>query len=873
MVVSALEPQWRTTLFKTLGLRPKVTHPAELIRSHFARLPDLQAHFVVGILQMPVADTVVRLAGANDLDESSNESSEPEDYAAAIREGDLLARLLEAWPATLVKLHLEQTWNEGDMSVDERNSLMTIADAHQPVAPTRGPTSGPLRWAAECGDDALRRQTISLVADQEDRRSARVAEDWLARSDLDELLGATLTAERANGGGAAAGSLTRAIEELIALDPARPGSWRHYGALIAGGPASSEELLTPPSARCQTAFVAGQLEALESAGSPDQLQTLVDANRDRLNEILASPSCRSFAGPVLSLCLDRPVAAAALVEGLTGPFDGVEQFVEDARDRATELLDVGAVQDAQVLLRELEEALWRWSAMTEGRGLGYELHAARTAVMRASCLRRSNAFSSAKEMLGGIDLALLDRNGAAEAAFELALVTAEIPGLHSLRFPISKPERGRLLAKLQRAEKHLNHSLESDPHFAPAALLLGILGYLRDDHGGAATGLAVGADWLAKGGFHPQLEPALRFHGAVATLSLLEPGTDVDAYSTIAAALAAGYVPPEDDVVSAAEALEAHDSSHAGEFLAAAAALIPSSTGIRGAVARRARTGDRSACQCAERLAAGGDLSAVERFELLDAALEGWHHNRDAEAAVRVAGDMDDAVVRDGRQDLGARWAAALASNETLRRALEPAQADALLVEVLRRFGRIEEARALATSLFYRAADGTLPSFEAMEILELLGELGTGEEQLGELRRLVRADEGEDADAPIETKIEIIFVGGNEVQQGYIAEIDAKIKAHYQDRVTVTWFIPGWGSNWHTDAERIQARYGEASAVVLMTFVRTHLGRLIRRTAGEHGLAWISCTGHGRDSLERALHRAVAVATSSIAGASATGEA
>lgn len=74
-----------------------------------------------------------------------------------------------------------------------------------------------------------------------------------------------------------------------------------------------------------------------------------------------------------------------------------------------------------------------------------------------------------------------------------------------------------------------------------------------------------------------------------------------------------------------------------------------------------------------------------------------------------------------------------------------------------------------------------------------------------------------------------------------------------------------WGPNWSQAAERIEAAYDGASVVVVMTFVRINLGRWTRRTAGEHGLPWLSCTGHGRASLERAIDRAVAVAVEQAA--------
>jgi hypothetical protein len=44
-----------------------------------------------------------------------------------------------------------------------------------------------------------------------------------------------------------------------------------------------------------------------------------------------------------------------------------------------------------------------------------------------------------------------------------------------------------------------------------------------------------------------------------------------------------------------------------------------------------------------------------------------------------------------------------------------------------------------------------------------------------------------------------------------------------------------------------------------MTFVRTNLGRHVRRRCSEEGRPWVPCTGHGRESLRRAIETAVEI--------------
>ena len=108
----------------------------------------------------------------------------------------------------------------------------------------------------------------------------------------------------------------------------------------------------------------------------------------------------------------------------------------------------------------------------------------------------------------------------------------------------------------------------------------------------------------------------------------------------------------------------------------------------------------------------------------------------------------------------------------------------------------------------------------------------------------------------------VLFVGGNETQEQYRHLLDAEIRDRYAGSTSVEWFFSGWSSNWMKVAESIEStlRSRQPSAVVLMTFVRTNFGQWVRRTAGENGLPWVACTGHGRASMARAVDRAVRLA-------------
>jgi hypothetical protein len=228
--------------------------------------------------------------------------------------------------------------------------------------------------------------------------------------------------------------------------------------------------------------------------------------------------------------------------------------------------------------------------------------------------------------------------------------------------------------------------------------------------------------------------------------------------------------------------------------------------------------------------------------------------------------ELEDVLVRAADSRLEARWADVLAANETLRQAIDPPRADLARVDLLRRIGRVDEARGVATALFFRAASGALRDVDPSDLLELLAAMGLEPDELERLgRALPGRDQAPTGGAGVGTPAPrdrtcVLFVGGNQVQQRYRAGIDEEIAARFGGLVTVEWFPTGWGANWMPDVNRIEGHYADAAAVVVMTFVRTMLGRRIRRTAGEAGLPWISCTGHGRGSLLRAIDRAVAVA-------------
>jgi hypothetical protein len=850
----------RQLFFRALGLHAKATRKsALLVRHQLHRLRDEVAHGLA---------TSFAASALNALADLVSDAGDEANLATELGTGPL-GQLATTWPLGVIRLALEVLWNAGQLTADERDELIAGLDGPGAALPGSLPTvtagltelSGPVSdWlAARCGD-ARRRERLTKAV-------GRVGSDPIDRlSPLDAMIGRAVTAAGLTGSDGESSSelvLAReALEELIRLDVSRPLSWRYYGHVLERLGVARSQGLQPLDEECQLQLLLGRVQALAASGPSERFDALVRAEPDRIERLLGRAEAASVAAAVLGAHFEErrfvhllgliPTACAGWDRMLANVSRGVEA-----------LLEQGQPGVAEVRLRAVQEALLRWTreANDDAIEAGLERHAAAVALLRAECRRRRGEFAGASRILETIDAGFLDAEGLAARAREAGLAAAQIKGLNTVRVPKAVAERVQLAERLTRARHHLEAALDADPGQLVATVLLGLLACCVGDDPSAVAHLdGVALDETNESPLAPLATP-LRFHRALAKLRLLEPGTDEGAYQEMAAALFSGYAPSGDDLVSGAVALGTHGSPHTGAFVALAAGDAPDLPTLRklaDLVMALARQGDAQAAEAAEVLVADGRLSRPMRYELAEAALANADLRGDMPATERLVAIADDVLVRASSPELEGRFAELLAVNDTLRDLLDPAQADALRVDVLRRIGRVDEALAIAASLFHRAASGATPGLDPADLLELVTELGAPPEDVARLSRLLpRPAVAGEPNAPRGRQVRVVFVGGDETQQRYVEQIDAMFAARYGGAAEVLWFLSGWTSNWAAYAERIAEAYTVADAVVVMTFVRTNLGRWVRRTAGEAGLPWLACTGHGRASIERAIERAV----------------
>ena len=110
--------------------------------------------------------------------------------------------------------------------------------------------------------------------------------------------------------------------------------------------------------------------------------------------------------------------------------------------------------------------------------------------------------------------------------------------------------------------------------------------------------------------------------------------------------------------------------------------------------------------------------------------------------------------------------------------------------------------------------------------------------------------------------VKVLVVGGNERQartdkEGVLRNI------HERDKfVSVEFVHTGWTPNWSMYADQIVRLMGTHQALVIMRFMRTHLGRRIRKECSRRSIPWRFCWGGGRRAIvEAALNAARAART------------
>ena len=187
--------------------------------------------------------------------------------------------------------------------------------------------------------------------------------------------------------------------------------------------------------------------------------------------------------------------------------------------------------------------------------------------------------------------------------------------------------------------------------------------------------------------------------------------------------------------------------------------------------------------------------------------------------------------------------------------AWEPEEAAVARARCLEARGELRAAFGLLQPLVHQyATAGDLTN--ARGVLDRIRTYRLGSDYLDEMEGRVEAladqamvqepDSPEGAAKAVAPRARVLFVGGDERQSKKNRAVADKVRQR-TPHVEVTFIHPGWSGNWSQDLDRVRAKLPTHDALVLTRFMRTQLGRRIRKhcdrpwrfcwSAGESGMA------------------------------------
>ncbi len=520
------------------------------------------------------------------------------------------------------------------------------------------------------------------------------------------------------------------------------------------------------------------------------------------------------------------------------------------------LLRRGRAEEARPLLDLVEAAVGRSGELSEA-GPEQESLVADLRRRKAHCLRLRGDLEGARSLLSSLlESAAPDRRAMILA--DLGLVEAGYRSLSDVRLPVDPARYAEVVECLSRGEEFFTLSAAERP--SPGAhgqYCLGVLWMARGEPEKARPFLeeAVAEMQRRPETYGEVVLPRARLYlGACLAYSwdpvradqaaaCLEEGVEKLGQESLPllpdalAALEEVSVP-----VAARLARKIHELL-GNRFLDAVVGtgVLPHVAELREALARRARRKGRS---------------AGERRADLEVLLRAAKEAEDAEMGEAALDGLEElALEGTGAEDL----LRILGSEEYRGFVLSHEEAEFLRVRLLESAGRVGEAAAILEGLGHEILTRKDRPNWLAEAEDLADHIRSHGLEPGEafLARIEGCRREARESPPRTVRGRVLFLGGNETQERYDEEVRARIHADWPE-VELSFHHPGWSSNWGRQIDRWANDIRTADAVVLMRFVRTQFGRKVRQICHEHKIPWVACTGHGRDSILRAVKAAVA---------------
>ncbi|MCC6316730.1 MAG: hypothetical protein IT361_03480 [Gemmatimonadaceae bacterium] len=659
------------------------------------------------------------------------------------------------------------------------------------------------------------------------------------------------------------------IDELISLNAQRHQSFYHLGFHDAVRSRPARPMLPAQNTSRWRWYYAGLAAGLERLEKYDAILELFDTREEvkTLGDSGRGPS-RYGAMHVLRALIRRGRSSDIVAFAQPAAVARFGELRKEVLKYGTSLQREFRFSDAMPVFEVLMRAL----SATDG-----ELDLDEWATVRrrfAHCLREGGQLEAARRLLEAI-LRDSDDVHRAMVLVDIGLTEAGFKRLADLRLGSTKDECARLARALDASMVRFSEAKQLDVTTSSHAYyVLGFRALLSRNYEAAERDLdhAVASFELEPGRYDRLLAQA-RVHVAIARCASTEAGAQrlEAAIDDLVHGVGAGAWIPELFMVEVIAGLTLnHQFGVQGiesllgiggesllDILREEESVFPSRA-IAGALRERSARPHRTSIQ---RMTDG--RSALQML-LLQA--ERCADPKEREKTVDLASQQLDALEElTFEAKLFEEFEYLLANEPRLEMLWATADVDAARIRALEGQGRYRDAAQLLIRQFHavvaRSSGATTASPE--DILETLATYPHAETLgLDELRRRLTAAPRLSSSPPKSLRpISILVVGGNETQ----AQYDESIRAGYSDRawLTVDFMHTGWSSNWGSFVDEFARRLPGIDAVVVLSMMRTGLGRSIRSMCDTK--PWRGCHGTGKASIVRAIDAAVTAALGSPA--------
>jgi hypothetical protein len=530
-------------------------------------------------------------------------------------------------------------------------------------------------------------------------------------------------------------------------------------------------------------------------------------------------------------------------------------------DYAAELIRGGRPAEALQLLDTVSAGLGDGAGLLETS----EEFAGELKRRRALCLRQLRRIDEARLLFGELAQST-DTRTRATAFCDLGIMEAGYGLLGELRLPSAKDDLSTLGDALARGEQYFRRAVEVHPDHAHANFCLGVLAMAREEFADAVGHLERAVSYFSQSpkvyGQDGTLYLAQLYLGLAIFNSLQEPGKLGRACEEVAAGLRGGAKLPPWLLQNTVRSLALQEYDRIPDLLGTLLEHDRDSTldVVRDLGIDCERWGEKVTAALQER-AADAYRDSVQRADDLRALLPALIGARKVEEARAVLEELLEAAINRTRR-------------EEFRALLEQSYVtavwtgfDVLLAELslLESDGHYPEAAARLEAHIHRMLASTRTNWEEVEVaLALLdGYDSAGKEALERLQSLIESRAPRQVESPRATEprtfqLKLLLVGGNEVQERMMPNVEIQLREKYGDRVRLDFLPTGWNaSDIPSILQQFERKLREVDGVAMLYLMRTTLARSLRRKCSK---PWAGCGRKGQGAILNTIERLIPMA-------------